>query len=147
MTRRILAASAGMVLLAMAGGSQLDAKPSARAALPGFTAQEAEAGAQVYAGACAMCHGKSMEGTYEVPPLTGRFVANWSHVPARDLHAYLRKAMPLFAPGSLSDEDATRVVAYLLRSNGLALKPAPAPGKGGDPRLEAIIAPGPTRAR
>jgi len=147
MTGRFLAAAAATAVLAIAGGPALEARPAARAALPGFTPQETEAGAQIYAGACAMCHGKDLAGTYEVPPLTGRFVANWSHAPARDLHAYLRKAMPLFAPDSLSAEDATRVLAYLLRSNGLVLKPAPAPRKGADPRLEAVIAPGPMRPR
>lgn len=142
-----LPAAAGLTLLGVAGGSSLEAKPSAPAALPAFTAQEAEAGAQVYAGACAMCHGKALEGTYEVPPLTGRFVANWSKAPVRDLHGYLRRAMPLFAPGSLSEQDATNLVAYLLRANGLAVRPVAAPGKGADPRLEGTIAAGTARSR
>jgi len=132
---------AALLLLLLAGGSALEAKPAVPAARPVFTAAEAEAGAQVYAGACAMCHGKALEGTYEVPPLTGRFVANWSKAPVRDLQDYLRRAMPLFAPGSLSDEDATHVVAYLVRANGLAVRPAPGPRKSADPRLDGTIAP------
>jgi mono/diheme cytochrome c family protein len=92
-----------------------------------------------------MCHGKALEGTWEVPPLTGRFVANWSKASPRDLHAYLRRAMPLFAPGSLSEQDATNLVAYLMRSNGLIVRPAP--GKSADPRLDGTIVPGAARSR
>lgn len=143
-----LAAAAGLALFGAAGTSSLEARRAAPAALPAFTPQEAAAGAQVYAGACAMCHGKALEGTYEVPPLTGRFVGNWSNAPVRDLHGYLRRAMPLFAPGSLGEQDATNLVAYLLHANGLVVRPAPAAmGKGGDPRLDGVIAPGAARSR
>lgn len=142
-SRIALVAAAGLALSGLAGGPALIAAPARPAAAPAFTAAEAEAGAQVYAGACAMCHGAALQGTYEVPPLTGRFVANWANVPAGDLHAYLRRAMPQFAPGSLSEQDATNLTAYLLRANGLAIRGAPGPTRatGRDPRLGAIITP------
>ena len=47
----------------------------------------------------------------EFDALTGRFVANWANAPVGALHAYLRKAMPQFAPGSLSEQDATNLAA------------------------------------
>ena len=133
----------GLIAVGLAGASALTAAPARKAAAPVFTAAEAEAGAQVYAGACAMCHGAALQGTYEVPPLTGRFVANWANAPVGDLHAYLRRAMPQFAPGSLSDRDATNLAAYLIKANGLALRSGAAgAGAAGDPRLRAVITAG-----
>jgi mono/diheme cytochrome c family protein len=83
-----------------------------------FTAAQAAEGAQVYGQRCAMCHGRQLEGTFEVPALTGRFVANWAGRPLGDLTAYLGRAMPQFAPGTLAEEDNARVVAYVLQVNG-----------------------------
>jgi len=38
---------------------------------------------------------------------------------AAQLHAYIRAAMPFWKPGSLSDEEAWRVTAFILRQNNL----------------------------
>jgi len=38
---------------------------------------------------------------------------------AAQLHAYIRAAMPFWKPGSLTDEDAWRVTAFILRQNQL----------------------------
>lgn len=140
--RLALLAAAGTALVGLAGTPQLTAAPARTPAAPAFTAAEAQAGADLYAGACAMCHGAALQGTYEVPPLTGRFVANWANAPVGNLHAYLRRAMPQFAPGTLSEHDATNLAAYLLHANGLTIRSAPgrpAKGPAEDPRLRALI--------
>ena len=92
---------------------------------PAFTAVQAAQGAQVYAGQCAMCHGHRLEGTLEIPALTGKFIANWAGRPLADLPAYLVRAMPQFAPGSLPPEDAARLTAFILSANGYAAGPTP----------------------
>jgi len=38
---------------------------------------------------------------------------------AAQLHAYIRAAMPFWKPGSLTDDDAWRVTAFIMRENGL----------------------------
>lgn len=38
---------------------------------------------------------------------------------AAQLRAYIRAAMPFWKPGSLTDEDAWRVTAFIMRENGL----------------------------
>jgi len=83
-----------------------------------YTAEQAEAGAGLYAIHCAMCHGQQLTGTVEVPPLTGRFVAHWADRPVGDLFRYVSAAMPQHAPGSLSAEQNAQIVAYLLMANG-----------------------------
>lgn len=90
-------------------------------------------GAVVYAGRCAMCHGKT--GTEAVPPyprLVGReprqgfpfgrdptlvrTIGNyWPY--ATTLYDYINRAMPQNAPGSLQPDEVYGLVAYLLWRN------------------------------
>ncbi|MBC2669734.1 c-type cytochrome [Novosphingobium piscinae] len=104
-----------------------------------YVAEQATAGAQLYAIRCAMCHGARLEGTYEVPGLTGKFVANWGGRPLGDLSAYVGRAMPQFAPGTLSAEDNAKIVAFILQRNGYPAAPAGTPPGGlrGDAVLPA----------
>lgn len=83
-----------------------------------YTDGQAAEGAVLYAQQCAMCHGAALEGTFEVPGLTGKFVANWAGRPLGDLYGYLGRAMPQFAPGTLAPADNARIVAFLLKTNG-----------------------------
>jgi cytochrome c len=83
-----------------------------------YTTAQAASGATVYAQRCALCHGKSGEGTWEVPALKGRFMANWGKSSVAALADYVGRAMPQFAPGTLDAKDKTDVLAYLLQING-----------------------------
>ena len=110
-----------------------------------YVRADAERGAALYAERCAMCHGATLEGTHEVPGLTGKFVANWAGRPAGDLPAYLGRAMPQFAPGSLQPDEAAQLAAFLLQSNGYpAQEAAGAAGSGSDPATGLL--PPPPRA-
>jgi mono/diheme cytochrome c family protein len=103
------------ILLVLAGGGHA----AARGTLDGvYTAAQAAEGAAVYARQCAMCHGARLEGSVEVPGLTGKFVANWADRPVGDLYDYLARAMPQMAPGTLQPEDNARLVAFILQANG-----------------------------
>jgi S-disulfanyl-L-cysteine oxidoreductase SoxD len=82
-----------------------------------YSEAQAEAGGALYAARCAMCHGKMLEGTFETPALQGRFIANWSKAPLNDLTAYLARAMPQFAPGTLTPDETAKITAYLLKAN------------------------------
>jgi DMSO/TMAO reductase YedYZ molybdopterin-dependent catalytic subunit/mono/diheme cytochrome c family protein len=75
-------------------------------------------GGDVYAQACASCHGDAGEGRGRFPKLIGQ----GSNVPAytpEQLYNYVKGAMPPNAPGSLSDEQYLAVTEYLRRANGL----------------------------
>ena len=51
-------------------------------------------------------------------PSIPRSIGNyWSH--ATTLYDYIRRAMPLFTPGSLSADETYAVVAYLLAANAV----------------------------
>lgn len=96
------------------------------------TAREGKA---VYAAKCASCHGKDGEGT---PPLYPKLVDRepkdfrvfdtdfkvahtvgnyWPY--ATTLYDYIRRTMPLTAPGSLEPDETYAVIAYLLNANGI----------------------------
>lgn len=85
-------------------------------------------GAQIYAGACAACHGDKLEGNPAKgiggdKLLGGRGTlasktpiktveSYWPY--ATTLFDYVKRAMPFNAPGSLSNDDVYSVVAYIL---------------------------------
>lgn len=100
------------------------------------------AGAAVYAGKCAACHGAAGEG---VPRLGGRLIPEgdkhafvdgadpdafsgrtigsyWPY--ATTLFDYVRRAMPFERPGSLTDEEVYAVVAWLLWQNEIVAEDA-----------------------
>lgn len=95
-----------------------------------YTAAQAAEGKALYDGACAMCHGPNLMGSFEAPPLTGQLVYNWAGESVGGLHSYVQKAMPLFAPGSLSAENNAKLVAYILQTNGYPAGNSPLPADG-----------------
>jgi mono/diheme cytochrome c family protein len=112
------------LMLGLAGLAATGAIGAALAQAPApssgvYTAAQASAGATLYAARCAMCHGPRLEGTFEIPALKGKFVANWAGAPIGDLFDYVSNAMPQSAPGSLSPDDNAKIVAFLLQQNGL----------------------------
>jgi len=113
MSARIFGAAA--ILLALASGGPAAGRGTQSGV---YTAAQAAEGAQVYAQQCAMCHGARLEGTVEVPGLTGKFVANWAGRPVGNLYDYLARAMPQMAPGTLQPADNVRLVAFILQANG-----------------------------
>ena len=126
-------------LLLLAGGAVAAAAPAPQTqttAAGVYTAQQADAGAALYAERCALCHGATAQGTWEVPPLTGRFMGNWGHGSVGALADYIGRAMPQMAPGTLEPQEKIALVAYLLRANGM---PAGSRALPADPAALAAI--------
>ena len=94
-----------------------------------YTEAQAERGARVYAGSCVLCHGANLAGTYETPPLEGRFLPNWSGATLDKLFDYVSTAMPLHSPGALSPAESADVVAYILQVNGMPAGSAELPAR------------------
>ena len=84
-----------------------------------YSASQAGSGEAAYAKSCARCHGASLSGGDESPPLTGSaFLGNWNGLPLSDLHTRIRTTMPTDSVGIYDRQLVTDVIAYLLKSNG-----------------------------
>ena len=103
----------GLSMLLVAQGAE------ARSVWDGaYTEDQAARGATSYQQNCARCHGANLAGTFEIPPLVGRFVPYWSGSTLDVLVDYITRAMPLGRPGSLSPAVNADIVAFILKSNG-----------------------------
>jgi alcohol dehydrogenase (cytochrome c) len=99
-----------ILLLTMAAGGVLWAQ----------TLQQAEAGRTMYQGRCSSCHAPDLGGS-EAPQLSGAtFQASWGTRTARELVVYIQTTMPPGATGSLSEEAAVNLAAFILAANGAA---------------------------
>ncbi|MDJ0686000.1 MAG: cytochrome c [Alphaproteobacteria bacterium] len=89
---------------------------------------DVQTGAELYAAQCAVCHGETgAEGPAD--QLVGGVGTLASDAPLKTVGSfwpyatttfdYVRRAMPYFAPGSLSDDDAYAITAYVLHLNGV----------------------------
>ena len=80
-----------------------------------YSAAQATKGQELYKAQCTDCHGNAMEGGIG-PPLAGDgFLSNWSARSVAGLVDKTQKTMPFTAPGSLTREQATDLVAYILQ--------------------------------
>lgn len=104
----------------------------AMAALPGalhaqrttwdgvFTEEQAARGADLYAGMCASCHGPQLGGIDAAPALNGgSFYANWNGISLGEMADRVRVSMPANAPGALSRQQVSDVLAYIFSRNGM----------------------------
>jgi alcohol dehydrogenase (cytochrome c) len=86
-----------------------------------FNAAQVDAGRSAFAANCMVCHGDNLSGLGEAPALAGRgFMVNFGAKTTKDLFDIIKAEMPFGAPGSLSDETYTNLVAFLLHANGAA---------------------------
>jgi len=83
-----------------------------------YTAQQAARGRDAYANLCASCHGTDLTGGESAPPLMGgEFLANWNGLTVGDLFERIRTTMPASRPGSVSREQNSEVLAFILSAN------------------------------
>ena len=83
-----------------------------------YTAAQADRGKELYVSSCAGCHGETLEGSGQIPPLAGpEFLDNWKGQPLADLFDKMKATMPADSPGKLTNEQNIDVLAFLLSSN------------------------------
>ena len=130
-----IAAVTGFALAAASIAAGQQAQPGV------YTAAQASAGRTAYQQNCASCHLPDLRGSNEAPPLAGsNFVATWRARTTADLFTRIRTTMPANNPGSLGDQDAINIVAFMLESNGAT--PGPQPLTPGSSSLIGDIAKG-----
>ena len=88
-----------------------------------YTDAQAKRGHVPYMQSCSMCHGADLSGSFETPPLVGRFMPYWSGSTLDVLFDYVSTAMPMHNPGALSAGANTDIVAFILKSNNIPSGP------------------------
>ena len=83
-----------------------------------YTEEQAKRGDEVYKKECAACHGAELTGGESAPPLIGgAFQANWNGLTLGDLFDRIRKTMPQSKPASLTRQQDSDVLAFMLSVN------------------------------
>ena len=70
--------AAGVAVLAMTSGAAGGAQARTSIWDGVYSDAQATRGHTLYMQNCARCHGVNLSGTYEIPPLVGRFMPYWS---------------------------------------------------------------------
>jgi len=110
---------------------------------PTFLASQATAGRQIFDERCVSCHGSSLDNGEFGPPLSGEeFLQKWGNHPLDEVFDVIETTMPPAAPGSLSTEQVTDLLAYMLQRNAVAISGTALPSDAG--RLHAMVMPTPT---
>jgi quinoprotein glucose dehydrogenase len=80
-----------------------------------YTADQAKRGQMLYTENCAACHGDDLAGSGPMPPLAGNeFLASWKDKTVGDLFEKTHSSMPASAPGTLSEQQTSDIIAYML---------------------------------
>ena len=104
-------ASSGNVAPAVAPQSEDQPAEAATVPVASFTDDQADGGREVFRSQCTECHASSEFAD-------SQFKFKWSRRHAGSLYQMIQTQMPETAPGSLTDEEAVGLVAYILRMNG-----------------------------
>ncbi len=112
-----------------------------------FTEAQATRGQAVYMGACALCHGRRLNGAPDDPDMRStpslaraRFVRVWEGRSLATLFEYTQATMPEDNPSSLADQENVDVIGYMLSVGGM---PAGDDELQPDPRSLARVVIGP----
>jgi hypothetical protein len=83
-----------------------------------YSEDQAKRGEQLFQKGCASCHGETLHGAGEAPPLAGaRFTSNWNGLPLGDLFERIRRTMPQDNPGRIGRQNKIDILAYILSFN------------------------------
>lgn len=84
-----------------------------------YAKEQASRGERLYVKQCASCHGPDLGGGEMAPGLNGgEFNANWNDLSLGDLFERMRVSMPQNNPGSLTSEENSDILAYILNKDG-----------------------------
>ena len=83
-----------------------------------YTDAQAKRGEGVANKNCISCHGAELMGGEAGPTLVGlEFLGNWNSLSLGDLFDRIHATMPADAPGSLSLQDTSDLISYVLKLN------------------------------
>jgi mono/diheme cytochrome c family protein len=111
------------ILIAYAGApirpAQADAPKPAKTTEEGaYTDAQAKLGKDIYTQNCASCHLDDLSGSGQALPLAGdAFMQSWEGQTVDDLYEVIHDTMPQDKPGTLTPDQVTQVISYILKFN------------------------------
>jgi quinoprotein glucose dehydrogenase len=83
-----------------------------------YAQTQAGRGKEIYASSCSGCHGDTLEGSGQIPPLAGpEFLNDWKGQTLADLFDKMKTTMPADSPGKLTNDQNIDLLAFLLSFN------------------------------
>jgi mono/diheme cytochrome c family protein len=83
-----------------------------------YTEEQAKRGEVVSNKLCTSCHGPELSGGEAGPTLVGlEFTGNWNNLTVLDFYDRVHTTMPADAPGTLTPQQASDVIAYVFKLN------------------------------
>ena len=101
-----------------------------------YSVAQANDGKDVYLGRCQSCH-------TAISHTGAPFRTNWDKRPLSELLEYIVLKMPKDSPGTLTTDEYTQVLAYILRMNGMPAGPNDLPSDAAALKAIRIDAPNP----
>ena len=143
MSLRHAAAALVLSMTAALPARAIDATPAGKTAGEGiFTADQSKRGEAVYNANCVMCHQPDLGGKEPVPELAGdKFLSHWLNHNLGELFTRVSTTMPQGKPGTLTHDQYSDVIAFVLDSNGF--KSGPTELKADSPAAKTIMISGP----
>jgi uncharacterized protein len=94
-----------------------------------YTSAQADRGKALFSQQCSVCHGEALEGKNGPALAAASFKSDFEGLMVDDLFEYVQKSMPRGNTGTLSREQTTDLVAFLLTSNGFPSGTKDLPGE------------------
>jgi mono/diheme cytochrome c family protein len=83
-----------------------------------YTTDQAARGQSAYRARCASCHGTTLEGSDDAPPLAGPdFAEDWNCANIADLFEKIQYTMAANRPDRLEQEQVAEILSYILKVN------------------------------
>jgi S-disulfanyl-L-cysteine oxidoreductase SoxD len=111
------------VVFAMCAGASVTSRAQAVATSVSvwsgvYTEDQAKRGEAVSNKLCTSCHGPELSGGEAGPTLVGlEFTGNWNNLAVLDFYDRVHTTMPADAPGTLTPQQASDVIAYIFKLN------------------------------
>ena len=112
----VFAVSAGAVISSAAQDAKAEGGSTVLAGV--YTDEQAKRGEAVSNKLCTGCHGPDLSGGEAGPTLVGiEFLANWNNLTALDFFDRTHATMPADAPGTMTPQQTSDIIAYVLKLN------------------------------
>ncbi len=106
-----------------------------------YSDEQAARGETLFKDKCSRCHGETLKGIDDAPPLAGKeFLSGWEGKTLGTIFERINSSMPSDDPGTLSKAQISDLVAYILRFSAFPAGKTDLPADGDALKAIQIVA-------